>query len=104
MAWYNRTPTEQLVIVEDQLSAIRLSKYTSSVALMGTHLNGPRVFELLASRPTKMHLWLDADAFDKAVKYAIQYKCFSVCKLEKDVKNLSEPELIQLLTKEGIPV
>lgn len=102
MAWYSEPTINQLVVVEDQLSAVRLSRHTAAVALMGTHLNPERVFELLASRASKIHLWLDADAFGLAVKYALEYKCFSIRKLERDIKNTPEPQLISILKEEGI--
>jgi hypothetical protein len=102
MAWYAERTVTDLVIVEDQLSAIRLMPHVSAVALLGTHLNPERVFELSAARASKLHLWLDADAFDKAIQYGLRYKCFSIRKLTKDIKNTPEPELIDILTQEGI--
>lgn len=102
MAWYAERNVTDLVIVEDQLSAIRLMPHVSAVALLGTHLNPERVFELSAARASKLHLWLDTDAFDKAIQYGLRYKCFSIRKLTKDIKNTHEPELIDILTQEGI--
>ena len=42
MAWYRNWQSDLLIIVEDQLSAIRASKYMNAVALLGTNLNEER--------------------------------------------------------------
>lgn len=105
MAWYHNDRSDTVVIVEDQLSAIRLGKYVTSVALLGTYINPSRIHELLSSKAFRYCLWLDKDAFEQSVLYAIKYKHLvklEVTKLNKDVKDLNEQELIQLLTHEGI--
>ena len=92
-------------MVEDAFSAIRLSKYTTSIALLGTNLNPSRIHEILSAKAEDYYLWLDGDAFSLAIKYAIKYKHLmklNVCKLQRDIKDLTEDELIELLTKEGI--
>ena len=105
MSWYHNKESDKVIIVEDQFSAIRLSKYVTAVALLGTNLNGSRIHELLSAKARDYYLWLDGDAFPLAVKYAIKHKGsikLSVCKLGRDVKDMDESELNVLLRQEGI--
>lgn len=105
MCWYHKDNCDKVVIVEDQLSAIRLSKYVTAIALLGTNLNSSRVHEILSAKARDYYLWLDGDAFNLAVKYALRFKGeikFNITKLTKDIKDLDEEELKQLLTEEGM--
>lgn len=95
MAFY-KGPGRALVIVEDQLSAIRASQYTNSVALVGTHLSDSRMESILSTRPSKMFIALDKDATDKAIKYAFKYG-IKIIPLEKDLKDCTEDELLERL-------
>lgn len=100
IAWYpNTTRTRKVLVVEDQLSAIRASEHLTSCAILGTHLNDERMRELLAFGPEEILLALDADAFAKAVKYVVQFKAMTggrmkVIPLKQDVKNMS-PETFE---------
>lgn len=106
MSWYHQPSSDTLCIVEDQLSALRLSRYVGAVALLSTNLSQVRVKEIAASSYKKVFLMLDADAFGKAAKLAMDYKDtlkMILVKLPKDVKNMKEEEeLIDLLAKEDI--
>lgn len=105
MAWYHKPESTKVILVEDQLSAIRLSKYVTSVALLGTHLNPSRIHTVLSAKATDYYLWLDGDAFNLAVQYAIKYKHLiklHVLKLNRDIKDMDEPELNVLLRQEDV--
>lgn len=102
IAWYINTATPDIIIVEDQLSAIRASDYLTSVALLGTHLNEDRVSEIRrVAGNGRVYLALDADAWASAVKYAIHYRNqlkLDLVKLNKDIKNQTDEELSSLMS------
>lgn len=101
LAWYTNPATTSIIIVEDQLSAIRASDYLTSVALLGTHLNEERVSEIRnCSSGGSVYLALDADAWNKAINYAISYRSrlkLQLLKLSKDIKDHDPEELAALL-------
>lgn len=105
MAFYHKPAAKKVIIVEDAFSAIRLSRYCTAVALLGTHLNPSRIHDILSTKAEQYYLWLDGDAFAQAVNYALKYKHLiklHVRKLTKDLKDCSEDELKQILNEEGI--
>lgn len=97
LAWYpNRSKTKNILVVEDQLSAIRASNHITSVALLGTHLNEDRLDELLAFDTGKVYLALDRDAVPQAVEYVRKFRGRSSGRLQlyqllKDIKNQTPP-------------
>lgn len=100
LAWYRNRASDSLVIVEDQLSAIRASKYVNAVALLGTNLNQSRATEIRKARFSNVMLALDADAFEKAVSYARKYRSYlplTLLRLDKDIKDMKDEEVQQLL-------
>lgn len=95
LSWYVRG-SDRLLIVEDQLSAIRASEYLDTVALLGTNLNAERVNEILNAKYSKVYLALDKDAFAKTIKLVIanrsRIKLIPII-LNKDVKDMNEEEI-----------
>ena len=94
---------DTVVLVEDILSAIRVSQYVPAVALLGTHLTQSMVNEL-------SFIWdraiiaLDPDATDKALKMATKfgaffYKGITVRPMQTDPKDVEKD--IDLLTQLG---
>lgn len=57
-----------VVLVEDVISAIKINKFTdlSTIALLGTYMD-EEVLKQLQGK--KVYVWLDGDAFQKAVSY-----------------------------------
>lgn len=105
IAWYPNHSAGGVIIVEDQLSAIRASDFLTSVALLGTHLNDERAAEIRASGLRPVYLALDADAWGKAVKYAVQYRGVfqpQLLRISKDLKNHTDQELRELFHEHGI--
>lgn len=92
--WHMAEPS--IVLVEDPLSAIALlSEGTSAISLNGTLLNIDRL-EAITAHKRKIHIWLDADATNKAVKYAIKFGnrySLKVHRLETDPKDMTIDEL-----------
>lgn len=102
LSWFvNHSATiPGLIIVEDQFSAIRASRYLTSVALLGTHLNDQRVAEVRACKLRPVYLALDADAWSTAVRYAVRYRSElrpHLLRLERDLKDLSPEELQEFM-------
>jgi hypothetical protein len=92
-----------LVIVEDQLSAIKASaaNIAYAVALIGTHLNPERVREIALLRPDEVIIALDADAtataFDHARKYGLAFRKTRVAILEQDIKDTPMKDIARVL-------
>lgn len=96
LAWYINRVTPGLIIVEDQFSAIRASDYLSSVALLGTHINEDNAYEIKKCSRGPYYLALDADAWDKAVRYAVKLRHvipLQLLKIPKDLKDMDNEEL-----------
>jgi hypothetical protein len=102
LSWYG-SPDLTVVLVEDQLSAMRLSSFyehLSVCALLGTSLNAAKVREIAAQRPTRVWIALDADAtgqaFAMARKWNPGFDSLRVCVLSKDIKDMSDDEINRL--------
>lgn len=93
LAWYINQTTTELIIVEDIFSAIRVSEYMNSVALLSTHLNDERVEEIKRAGCGPVYLALDNDAFAKTISYCKRWRWMTPVVMTKDLKNLSEQEL-----------
>jgi len=101
MAWYTNRTTRTLIIVEDQLSAIRASDYVNSVALLGTNLNQERATEIREAGLRPAYLALDKDAWELSVRYAKQYRTYlglQLLRLDKDIKDMTDEEAGDLLS------
>lgn len=104
MAWFTNVRSSGIIIVEDQLSAIRASDYLTSVALLGTHLNDERVQELRAAKMRPIYLALDNDAIGTAVKHVVKYKSLlpmRLVRLSKDIKDMTHEEADRLFASLG---
>ena len=87
----------KIIIVEDQLSAIRVSRFGQGVALLGTQMNEDKIVELAKYRPEEVIIALDPDATSKAVdiqqKYALSFKKLRVAPLSSDPKDMTHKKL-----------
>lgn len=94
-AWYlNRTSTH-LIIVEDQLSALRISRHLNAVALLGTNLSEPILTAIKKGKFAKVFLALDRDAFPLSIKMAVRLRSqlpLTVLRLPKDIKEMDVAE------------
>ena len=96
-----------LVVVEDQVSAIKASRMVDAVSLMGTDLNFKKIKEI-SDEVTKLALYekvillLDLDAYNKAIKLLIRTQALlpgiTIRRLTRDVKDMTYTELHHLLT------
>lgn len=93
-----------VVLVEDIPSAVRLSMYTNSIALLGTTLDEADVGDI-AQQYTDVIVALDNDATLAAGKLAARLRLSGLGAhveiLEKDVKDMQEPELMDTIAGWG---
>lgn len=108
-SWYfgpPRTSLKQLIIVEDQLSALRASHYLNSVALLGTNVTDGTLKVLKERKFDNVYIALDPDAFPTSIKLARRLRDagvnVTVVKLTKDIKNMNDIELLDWLTEMDI--
>lgn len=103
LSWYKPHPHCGTVLVEDIPSAVRASRYVNSVALLGTGIGVDRAIEIGEYAPRPIVLALDQDATDLsfrwAKKYALLWGDVKVLPLKKDLKDSSEAELEEKLTR-----
>lgn len=89
----NRSP---YILVEDPISAVRVSAYGRGVALLGTHLK-PEHVTALAQQTKYIVMALDPDANAKALqwkrKYGMFFDTFDVRFLSSDPKDLPSDQL-----------
>lgn len=94
--------SKPLYLVEDIISAIKVSRYAQCAALLGTNV-GPDIITHLAEIGFQdIRIMLDPDATGKAIavkrKYNLYFRNLSVVVLsKKDPKDLSEGELLEVL-------
>lgn len=63
LAWFNNSDNrDTLILVEDLVSAMKVSKYRPCAALLGASLTKSSVQEIRDSGVTKVVVWLDPDA------------------------------------------
>jgi hypothetical protein len=102
LSWYKTQPTAPTVLVEDIPSAVRASKYVNAVALLGTGIGLSRAVEIAETTSRPIMVALDQDAVDLSFKWARKYSLLwgdvKVLPLKKDMKNMTEEELKELLT------
>lgn len=93
MSWHRGDgPVEQLVLVEDMLSAYCAQQAgLSACALLGVNLDNDKVREIACQRPREVIIALDADAteqsFRLARKWGLAFQKTRVAVLERDLKD-----------------
>lgn len=100
IAWYPNLRSDLLIIVEDQLSAMRASEHMNAVALLGTNLNDERAQEIASHRFFRVLIALDKDARPVMMRHVISNRSYFRLQpilIDKDLKNMSEEELIECL-------
>jgi hypothetical protein len=99
--YYIKFPWDRSIwLVEDQLSAIKLSRFENSAALLGAYIS-PEVAEDIRKNFHTVYLALDNDATIKAIEqtltYNLYFRNFRVVVLSKDVKNMNNDEIQKLI-------
>ena len=102
LSWYKTSPHAPTVLVEDIPSSVRASKYMNAVALLGTGIGASRAMEILKYAAGTIYLALDQDATDQSFRWAKKWSLLwgdvKVLPLTRDLKNMNEEELKELLT------
>lgn len=101
ISWYKNHVGADTIIVEDIPSAVRASSVLNAVALCGTGVGLSRAMEIQEHAPGRKLVALDqdatAEAFRIARKWALLWGDVAVLPLKKDIKNMTEEELKELL-------
>jgi hypothetical protein len=102
LCWY-RTSYRDVVVVEDQISACKATKFATAVALCGADLSQDKLAEI-QQVAGKGRIWLafDKDATHKTFDYLKRYRllCEGNLKglmLSKDLKNMSYEEIRRVI-------
>ena len=89
-----------LCVVEDVLSAVRVSRYLKTCALLGTTINNEKI-RTMRSVSSSLIMILDNDAIELALRfrkrYGFYFGQFRVMMPEKDPKDMSPKELEEFL-------
>lgn len=100
LCWY-RHVNPKVIVVEDQISALKASNYCTAVALMGTNLDYNKVEEIAeVANGAPVWIALDRDATAKAFDYFKLYRAWipelSLLMLTKDIKDMRDDEILNL--------
>lgn len=90
------------VIVEDVLSAIRVSSVCNAIALLGTHMTNEVVLALRRETPHKVCVWLDADQAGWKGKMEVSQKLSLLFSNVSVISSTLQPKeaTIETITKE----
>jgi hypothetical protein len=99
LCWY-RTAIRDIVVVEDQISALKAARFVTSVALLGCDLSQNKVDEIkqVAGKEGRVFLCLDPDAKKKTLEYLQRYRIqfggnlYGIV-LSKDLKDVPYAEI-----------
>lgn len=104
--WYKwKRSSHILVLVEDQMSAIKMAPHYHCAALMGTNISGAKVKEILLQpdKYERIYLSLDNDASYEAIKQQLALRRdlpnLMVMGLPKDIKDMNEQEFKEYLER-----
>ena len=93
-SWYvHDDDFSRVILVEDQVSALKLSRYCTAVALLGTSMSHEAAIEVSTTRPKHVTIALDEDAINTAYKlkrwFGLLWPSTDVLHLRKDVKDMT---------------
>lgn len=99
--WFRRAGISHspVVVVEDVISALKVSRQFTAVALLGTHLDQDRLDEIVSVSKIVV-LALDNDATEKAIGYQKKFGLqaeIKVAMLEKDLKYESDERIAYII-------
>jgi len=93
---------ETLVLVEDVMSAIKLSNYTATAAILGTHINEELILYIKSLGFKDVRIMFDNDATAKALGYVNKYKGLLNLSVVEVSKPYSDPKDIPHTLLKGI--
>ena len=99
---YETCETGILAVVEDVISAIKVSRHTACMPLFGSFMSGDLMVRL--SKLANIHtivIWLDEDKFTKGIEFANKLrklgKNVHVIMTIQDPKDLTDDEILEML-------
>jgi len=88
--------SQRIVVVEDPVSAIKVSRHLRATPLFGANLSRSKAIRL-SKITNHLTLWLDHDKIDAMVRFVEMYRslfeCIDFCITEKDPKEISDDEI-----------
>lgn len=98
LCWYKfKRASDTVVLVEDQMSALKLAPYVHAVALLGVNLSEAKVNEIKAGGYKRVILSLDNDAIPVAIRLTLKWKDklpgLAIFGIAKDIKDMTTEEL-----------
>lgn len=103
LGWYRGITTSPVVLVEDAISALKVSRHFQVACLHGSHVDLEMLLEVLNKTGVTddIILALDRDATSKALKFIVQWRFlapnFRAVPLSKDLKYSSDEEIRSIL-------
>lgn len=102
LGWFRADRERKVVLVEDLVSAAKVSEHCNAAALLGTHLTKEMLDDLVI-HCHEVYIWLDPDATNKASKLARELSLvFPVCKVlvsDADPKDLPHKQIGEILER-----
>jgi hypothetical protein len=93
--------TDRLYVVEDTLSAIKISRLYTACALLGTSLNNELLLLFKEAKIKELVLLLDPDAFTKSIRikreYSLYFDEIRIVQLPDDPKDMNFDDLQEML-------
>lgn len=68
------TAPTRLIIVEDAISAIKLSRFECAMPVLGSHISFPKIRAIKALGYKEITVWLDHDKYGNALRIQKQFK------------------------------
>lgn len=93
------------MLVEDQLSALRLAPHVHAVALLGTNVSDAKAAEYKQGKYDRIIISLDNDATQEAIKLTLRLRGtlpINVIGLAKDIKNMTADEFEDYLSRTNL--
>lgn len=103
MGWFRNIETGPVVLVEDAISALKVSRHFQVACLHGSHITLEMLLEILEITGVKKEiiLALDRDATSKALKFIVEWRFlapnFRAVPLSKDLKYSTDSEIKEIL-------
>lgn len=104
MSWYKMLrKSDTLVIVEDQVSALKVAPHHHALALLGTHIGDDKAQEIKEGKYSKILLCLDNDATYEAIKLQLKLQHvlpnMYIVGLGQDIKDMNDEQFEAFLKR-----
>jgi len=102
LGWYRRIATGPVIVIEDPISSLKVSRHFQVACLHGSHINLDMLIEIISLIGNdEIILALDRDATSKALKFVVEWRFlapnFRCVPLSKDLKYSNDSEIREIL-------